>query len=69
VFERHQVMFYVPGLAPEFRSRLWGPSYDSAPEAVAALVSSLEPGAVVAVLPEGPYVFARQSSPELELAH
>jgi nickel-dependent lactate racemase len=63
VFQRHRVLFYVPGLAPEYRSRLWGPSYDSAREAVAALVSSVAPGAEVAVLPEGPYVFARPRNP------
>jgi nickel-dependent lactate racemase len=67
VFQQQRVLFYVPGLAPEYRSRLWGPAYDSAPEAVAALVSILEPGAEVAVLPEGPYVFARPRSHELQL--
>jgi nickel-dependent lactate racemase len=68
VFERHQVLFYVPGLAQEYRARLWGPSYDSAREAVAALVASLESGAEVAVLPEGPYVFARPRSRQPVLA-
>lgn len=63
VFQQHRVLFYTPGLAPEYRSRLWGPSYDSAREAVAALVSCVAPGAEVAVLPEGPYVFARLRSP------
>ena len=33
-----------------------------APEAVAAFVAALEPGSEVAVLPEGPYVFARPRS-------
>ena len=68
VFERHQVLFYVPGLAQEYRARLWGPSYDSAREAVAALAASLESGAEVAVLPEGPYVFARPRSRQPALA-
>lgn len=68
VFQRHRVLFHVPGLAPEYSSRLWGRSYDSAPEAVAALVSILEPGAEVAVLPEGPYVFARPQRREMKLA-
>ena len=65
VFDRHRVLFYVPGLPAMYRSRLWGSSYESAPEAVAALVSALEPGAKVAVLPEGPYVFARPKSLEM----
>jgi nickel-dependent lactate racemase len=67
VFQRYRVLFYVPGLAAEYRSRLWGPSYGSAREAVAALVASLEPGAEVAVLPEGPYVFARPRSRQPQL--
>ncbi len=67
VFQSHQVSFYVPGLQPEYRSRLWGPSYDSEREAVAAFVSNLEPGAEAAVLPEGPYVFARTRTPQNEL--
>lgn len=67
VFRRHRVMYYVPGLQPQYRSRLWGPSYDSAREAVAAFVSTLEPGAKAAILPEGPYVFARTQTPELAL--
>lgn len=68
VFQRQRVLFYIPGLSTKYRSRLWGPSYDSPAEAVAALVSSLEPGAEVVVLPEGPYVYARPRSREMELA-
>ncbi len=68
VFQKHRVLFYVPGLPEQYASRLWGSSYGSAPEAVAALLSDLEAGAEVAVLPEGPYVFARPRSREMELA-
>jgi nickel-dependent lactate racemase len=68
VSQSHRVLFYVPGLPPKYRSRLWGPAYDSAGEAVAALVSALAPGAGVAVLPEGPYVFARPRSRQLAFA-
>jgi nickel-dependent lactate racemase len=67
VSQSHRVLFYVPGLAQKYRSRLWGPAYDSAGEAVAALAAALGPGAGVAVLPEGPYVFARPRSRQLEL--
>ena len=67
VFRRHRVMFFVPGLQPEYRARLWGPSYDSAREAVAAFVSALGPGAEAAILPEGPYVFARPRTLEVVL--
>jgi len=68
VFERNRVLFYVPGLPPEYRARLWGPSYDSAPEAVTAFAAALGSGAAAAVLPEGPYVFARPKAREAELA-
>ncbi len=68
VFQSHRVMFYVPGLRAEYLSKLWGPSYDSAREAVAAFVATLDPGSEAAVLPEGPYVFARTRSEEMALA-
>jgi lactate racemase len=67
VFQRNRVMFYVPGVRPEIRSRLWGPSYDSPREAVTAFSTELGPGAAAAVLPEGPYVFARPRMREAEL--
>jgi nickel-dependent lactate racemase len=67
VFQRYRVMFYVPGVRPEVRSRLWGPSYDSPREAVTAFSAALGPGATAAVLPEGPYVFARPRMREAEL--
>jgi nickel-dependent lactate racemase len=54
-----KVLFYVPGLAAEYHASLWGPSYSSPSEAIAALSSSLEPGATIAVIPEGPYVLAK----------
>ncbi|MGO9240026.1 MAG: nickel-dependent lactate racemase [Bryobacteraceae bacterium] len=59
VFQSHRVLFYVPGLPAEFRAKLWGPVFASAPQAVAGLLASLPGNARVAVLPEGPYVFAR----------
>jgi len=58
VTSKARVLFYVPGLAAEYRASLWGPSYSSPSEAIAALSSSLEPGAMIAVIPEGPYVLA-----------
>jgi hypothetical protein len=38
---------------------LWGRSFPTAPAAIEALAASLKPGAIVAVIPEGPYVLAR----------
>ena len=68
VFQRNRVLYFVPGLEQEYRANLWGPTYASAHEAVAAFVSTLPPGAEVAVLPEGPYVFARPRMRQAELA-
>jgi nickel-dependent lactate racemase len=65
VMQRQKVMFYVPGLPAEYRAKLWGPSFDDPQEAVAALDASLPREASVAVLAEGPYVFARPKEPEL----
>lgn len=59
VTARAEVLFYVPGLPPEYHASLWGRSFSSAAAAVEALTGSLSPGASVAVIPEGPYVLAR----------
>ncbi|HCC58586.1 MAG TPA: nickel-dependent lactate racemase [Solibacterales bacterium] len=66
VSRQKRLLFYVPGLPAELREKLWGPAFDSAREAVAALLASLPASARVAVIPEGPYVLAR--APELTLA-
>ena len=59
VTARAEVLFYVPGLPPEYHASLWGRSFSSAAAAIEALTGSLSPGASVAVIPEGPYVLAR----------
>jgi nickel-dependent lactate racemase len=59
VTTRQKLLWYVPGLPAEYRSKLWGQSFDSIQSAVAALAGVLSPGAKVAVIPEGPYVLAR----------
>jgi nickel-dependent lactate racemase len=56
------VLFYVPGLPPEYHARLWGRSFASAAAAVQALAESLQPDARIAVIPEGPYVLARAAT-------
>lgn len=55
----HRLWFYTPGLPPQYHPKLWGPSFASAPAALEALAAELPPHAPVAVIPEGPYVFAR----------
>jgi nickel-dependent lactate racemase len=56
---RQRLLWYVPGLPAEYHAGLGGQSYPTVESAVAALVSTLRPGARVAVIPEGPYVLAK----------
>ncbi len=55
----HRLWFYTPGLGREYHAKLWGRSFSSAAEALEALAAEAGAGAPVAVIPEGPYVFAR----------
>lgn len=55
----HRLRFYTPGLPAEYHPKLWGRSFPSAAEALETLAAEVGPGAAVAVIPEGPYVFAR----------
>jgi len=67
VTTRQELHWYVPGLGAEYRSRLWGRSYETPQSAIAAGTSGLRPGALIAVIPEGPYVLARAESLVAEL--
>lgn len=62
VTTKAEVLFYVPGVPPEYQSRLWGRSFSTAPAALDALFSSLPPSAQIALIPEGPYVLTRLTS-------
>lgn len=57
----HRLWFYTPGLPPEYHRKLWGRSFSTAAEALNALADEVAAQAPVAVIPEGPYVFARVS--------
>lgn len=59
VAEKHEVLFYVPGLPAEYHETAWGRHFTDPKEALAALTAGLPEGAVVAILPEGPYVLAK----------
>jgi lactate racemase len=59
VARKAELLFYVPGLPEEYRGNLWGRVFDSPTDALEALAASLAGPAVVAVIPEGPYVLAR----------
>lgn len=62
VTARAEVLYYVPGLAREYRDKLWGRAFATPEAAVAALLDGLAPGSSVAVIPEGPYVLARAAA-------
>ena len=59
VARRAEILWCVPGVPPEDRRYLWGPSFDDPQRAVDCLAASLPQGACVAVIPEGPYVFSQ----------
>jgi nickel-dependent lactate racemase len=70
VAQTHRVWFYTPGLPQEYHKNLWGRIFSSAGEALQALAAEMGSGADVAIIPEGPYVFARsrETAPEPALA-
>lgn len=59
VCQTHQVWFYTPGLPAEYHGSVWGRLFPNAAAALEALAGTVRTGAEVAVIPEGPYVFAR----------
>jgi nickel-dependent lactate racemase len=62
VTQKAEVIFYTPGLSPEFHSTLWGRAASTPQEALASLTEGLRPGAAIALMPEGPYVLARAAN-------
>jgi lactate racemase len=56
---KHDVLFYTPGIAREDLGALRTSAFQSAPAAVAALIARLPRNARVAVVPDGPYAYAR----------
>jgi len=59
VARRAEVLWCVPGVPAADRRHLWGPTFDEPQAAVDALAAALPGNASVAVIPEGPYVFAQ----------
>lgn len=59
VCQTHRVWFYTPGLPSEYHSSLWGKIFPRADEAISELARATGLGMRIAVIPEGPYVFAR----------
>jgi nickel-dependent lactate racemase len=56
---KNELYFYVPGVKPEDLGALAPRCYASLDEAVAAVLKDIPAGSNVALVPEGPYVFAR----------
>ena len=67
VTTRQRLLWFVPGLPAQYHARLWGQSYSTIESAIAALASTLPPGATVAVIPDGPYVLAKAPASELSV--
>jgi nickel-dependent lactate racemase len=62
VTAKADVLFYVPGLPEQYHAGLWGRSFADPGEAIGALTGGLPQGALIAVIPEGPYVLARAAA-------
>jgi hypothetical protein len=56
---QQQLFFYTPGVPRRQLGGLGDHAYESVDEAVTALLNGLPSGARVALVPEGPYTFAR----------
>ncbi len=59
VVRRNPLHFFTPGLPARFHPAIWGEVHPAAPRAVDQTLSRLPKGAHIALVPEGPYVFAR----------
>lgn len=56
---KNRILFYTPGVPRSRLGSLEAVSFDTLPEAVSALLQDLPGHATIAVIPDGPYVFAR----------
>jgi len=59
VEQKHDLLLYTPNVEKKELGSLAASSYDSPAEAIEALFSELPKPARVAIIPEGPYAFAR----------
>jgi nickel-dependent lactate racemase len=59
---KHPVLFYTPGISRDALGALGARCYDSPGTAVEALLCDLPANARVAVIPDGPYTYARVGS-------
>jgi nickel-dependent lactate racemase len=59
---QNELYYYAPGVTREQLGRLAGRWFDDLNEAIAAVLSGLPAGARVALVPEGPYTFAKATA-------
>ena len=57
--QKYELFFYLPGVANEKLGNLASRTFPSWQTATAAVLDGLPPRARVALVPEGPYVYAR----------
>jgi hypothetical protein len=62
---KHPLLFYVPGVRAEQLGGLGAARFETVAAAVEALMEGLPVEARVAVIPEGPYAFARVAQREM----
>jgi lactate racemase len=60
--QKYELFFYLPGIAKEKLGNLASRAFPGWEAATAAVLHGLPPGARVALVPEGPYVYARVPS-------
>jgi lactate racemase len=65
---KHELYFYTPGVANEELGCLGARAYNKLDEAIAAVLSGMPADARVALVPEGPYTYARAAEVEQPLA-
>jgi nickel-dependent lactate racemase len=61
------VSFFVPGLPTEYWANLWGPAFQSLTAALNAFFAGMPEGAIIGVIPDGPYVLAKTMSQNISL--
>jgi nickel-dependent lactate racemase len=57
--QKHELFFYIPGVAEDRLGNLASRCFGDCKAAIAAVLAGLPAGARVALVPEGPYVYAR----------
>ncbi len=66
--QKHELFFYMPGVANKKLGNLAPRCFPTAQAATAAVLNGLATGARVALIPEGPYVYARVPEVEHQLS-